>query len=241
MFLSEILTKDYLQEEYVNKGRFAKDIAIENGCSAGTVCRYLRKAGITVENRYESRKYRGYKNPAREILTESYLRREYVDKHRSMNSIANELNCSNTLIREYLDKYGIDVDKSHQCGKFFGEDNYLTNSYLCESHGYILVRLPNHRLADSRGYVRLHILLAEYYYNRKLKPGEVVHHKNRNRQDNRKENLVIMTKKEHDALHLPDAIKKSHESRRRSKSFKGIKLVTPSTKKICRPTLKIKV
>ena len=46
-----------------------------------------------------------------------------------------------------------------------------------------------------------HRIIIEKYIGRKLKRGEVVHHINRIRDDNRIENLQIMTRGEHTTLH----------------------------------------
>lgn len=201
MILRDVLTKEFLTEEYVNKRRFARDIAREVGCSVVSVTNYLRKYGIKVETRYEERRgYLGGSNPAREIMTKEYLLREYVENNRSQTSISQELNCSITLVREMLIKHGIEIDKEKN-HHFISSANNKFKNYITNDRGYILVYLPNHPKSGSRGYVRLHIILAEYYFNTTVKEGEVVHHKNGNRQDNRKENLEIMTKEEHDRLH----------------------------------------
>lgn len=58
-----------------------------------------------------------------------------------------------------------------------------------------------------RGYVVLndgrfeHVVIIEDLIGRKLKPDEVVHHKNQIRNDNRIENLQLMTRGDHTALH----------------------------------------
>jgi DNA-binding transcriptional MerR regulator len=193
--LANILTKEYLEKEYVQKRRFIKDISLEVGCSLNSVRNYLKKYNIDIENRYEDRQTFKGLNPARKIMTKVYLKEEYVHKNRSLNNIARELNCSSALVKEMLLTHGIKVDKLK-----YGETFELCNG-VSESHGYLLVYMPNHRLADKKGYVRLHILLAEHYFNRLVKKGEVVHHKNFNKLDNTPDNLVIMTKKEHDRLH----------------------------------------
>lgn len=198
--MKNILTEEFLTREYVEKGRFAKEIALEVGCSQATVGKYLKKYEIETKNRYDKRpKFKGL-NPVRLILTKEYLELEYLTKGRSMTNIARELYCSPSLVREMIIKHGLSVDKA-QNRSFYGEDNELTGKYVSEDNGYLVVRLPNHPKANCRGYVRLHVLLAEYYFDKEVQENEVVHHKNENKYDNQKENLQIMTKKEHDTYH----------------------------------------
>jgi len=66
-----------------------------------------------------------------------------------------------------------------------------------DANGYIRIKMKGHRLSDHNGYIREHRLIAEKKYSRKLKKGEIVHHLNGIRDDNRPENLVITTLKSH--------------------------------------------
>jgi len=52
---------------------------------------------------------------------------------------------------------------------------------------------------DSGRYV--HITQAEKKEGGRIGSGRVVHHKNRNRQDNRESNLQVMSRPEHSRLH----------------------------------------
>lgn len=76
--------------------------------------------------------------------------------------------------------------------------------------GYIKVYVPEHPNSTKDGYVMKHILVIEKEIGRYLLPGECVHHRNRVRDDNRLENLALMTKEEHAALHM----RERHEKRR---------------------------
>lgn len=63
------------------------------------------------------------------------------------------------------------------------------------SNGYVLVKLPGHHLADVRGYVYEHRLVAEEMLGRRLRPGEEVHHREIDgvvdKTDNRPERLLV--------------------------------------------------
>lgn len=61
--------------------------------------------------------------------------------------------------------------------------------------GYVLIYCPEHPRATEKPngkYIREHIIVAEKKIGRFLKYGEVVHHINGIRDDNRPENLVVL-------------------------------------------------
>jgi len=64
-------------------------------------------------------------------------------------------------------------------------------------NGYVLLRNPNHPNADKAGYVAEHRYIMATRMGRKLEDSELVHHKNGIRDDNRIENLELLTYSNH--------------------------------------------
>jgi len=67
--------------------------------------------------------------------------------------------------------------------------------------GYIYIYQPKNHRATKNGYVKRSILVAEKTFNHSLKDNEIVHHINKNKSDDRPQNLIIMTRNKHMALH----------------------------------------
>lgn len=71
-----------------------------------------------------------------------------------------------------------------------------------DSFGYVLVFCPTNPSCDCRGYILEHRLVMESILGRSLILGEVVHHKNKIKNDNRPENLeLIDSQSEHMRMH----------------------------------------
>ena len=70
-----------------------------------------------------------------------------------------------------------------------------------KKNGYVYVWKPGHAEATKKGYVLEHRLVAEEMLGRPLSGQEHVHHLNRDRGDNRPENLSILQVSEHASLH----------------------------------------
>lgn len=77
--------------------------------------------------------------------------------------------------------------------------------------GYVMEYAPNHPdAAKNKGYVLQHRLVVERSIGRYLLPTEVVHHRNEDKQDNRIENLEIVTRSRHMKHHKANASRDGH-------------------------------
>jgi len=82
------------------------------------------------------------------------------------------------------------IGPPRNCGKYIS------------SKGYVYVLATSYSRRSKRRYIREHILVMESSIGRYLEKDEVVHHINGIKDDNRIENLQLMTHSEHSAYHM---------------------------------------
>ena len=99
--------------------------------------------------------------------------------------------------------------------KLLGKENpfYKTGEITSKQSGYIFKLIfpdnPFYSMTGkSNNYIQEHRLVMAKKLGRCLKKWEIVHHKNRNRSDNRIENLEIYNNKEHNSFHFENNLLK---------------------------------
>lgn len=79
--------------------------------------------------------------------------------------------------------------------------NFWNGGIAMSTKGYRLVKMPDHHRADRRGYVMEHILVFERESGISLPDNCCIHHLNGIKDDNRIENLCMMTHSSHTVFH----------------------------------------
>lgn len=78
-----------------------------------------------------------------------------------------------------------------------GEGHHLWKGGRIRQRGYVLLHMPDDPRADTKGYVFEHRVVWERANGRSLRADEHVHHINGIVDDNRPENLVALTRRQH--------------------------------------------
>lgn len=157
------------------------------------------------------------------------LYQKYVVERKSMQKVADELEIAAGTVYKYIHKWGIpitpkngypvtDATRDHlkklheeRRGATFTEEWKKKISEARQlkgighkkkrADGYVALYYPTYPRSNKDGYVMEHDYVMEQHLGRYLEDGEIVHHKNFDKADNRLDNLQVMTKSEHMSYH----------------------------------------
>jgi hypothetical protein len=137
------------------------------------------------------------------LVTEAQARRLYVDEGMTHSEAAVVLGCSASAVKSALERAGIPSRRAvARPGKTAGTANPNWRGGRHKVNGtYITIYAPEHPAAGRDGYVAEHVALAYDRYGHAAPEGEVVHHVNMLKHDNRPENLVYVEKRKHHLMH----------------------------------------
>ena len=157
-------------------GKTSTEIAEKLGAKTKTVTKFCSRHGIFLERPLVLR-------DIHDVLI------EMVDEGMSTTEMCDEVGFTAGSIGSYLRANGV-----HVADKYHG-------GVVITHNGYKQVYMPGHPDADSKGYVREHRLVMMESLGRILEKGEVVHHRNGDKLDNRVENLELTTISAHASEH----------------------------------------
>lgn len=165
--------KSILFQLYINERKTMREIGDVLGVDAVAIYYHLKKFEIPTRDRHD--------HPVSDVVIENARR-----LGQSMKGTKRTAEVRNK----------ISISKR---GKMLKQSKY--GGHCKDRYGYVYVYCPSHPNCSADGYVMEHRLAVESQIGRYLNKDEVVHHINKNKKDNRIENLMILTRSEHATLH----------------------------------------
>ena len=82
-------------------------------------------------------------------------------------------------------------------------ENKKLKTEKIDKKGYVLIYKPDHKYSKKKkGWIYEHRSIVEDFLNRRLKKGECIHHIDKNKQNNKIENLMLFkSHSEHSSFH----------------------------------------
>lgn len=165
-------------------------VADHTGIPVGTVSGILKRQGIPTPRKGKLVPYSPCERNGEKLL-------KMCEEGYSLTQMGKAIGAKRDTVKKFLRRHG--VTKEFLTTKE-GEKHYAWKGRLIDKDGYVLIHQKGHPNARKHThYIFEHRLVMEDFLGRTLLPGEVVHHKNGVKEDNRIENLQLF---ENNAAHL---------------------------------------
>lgn len=169
---------EWLRTAYCEEGKTMQQIANEVGCTAAAIHAHIHRCGIQARKNYDY--------PATEKAKEAWRKNGAARKGAKLTEEQKAaISAANKGRRKRADY------------EFGGHEKKRDD-------GYIAVYCPDHPNCNKEGYVLKHRLVMERAIGMFIPDGYVVHHINHVKDDNRIENLALVTFSGHAALHMAE-------------------------------------
>lgn len=169
------------------RGQTMKQVAQQYATTPYHVQRALRLAKV------KARRHTAYTR----IELPRDLLQSLTDQCLTVQEIADAVKASKPVVERALRHYGIRSQKGR--GSKLERNYFWKGGRRIDKSGYVELKRNDHPCANAAGYVREHRLVMEQLLGRYLRPEEVVHHKDGNRQNNHPDNLQLFSS---NGLHL---------------------------------------
>jgi len=144
-------------------------------------------------------------------FTEEELYDAYVVQGLNQTEVAQRFGTTQKVVWRAMQKMGIPARRAAPRNQAGSLNNNWRGGRLLQGkraernpindRGYWYIYDPTHTHATKAGYVAEHIVIATTTIGRSLKKTECVHHINLQKEDNRAENLIVVTRTQHGLLH----------------------------------------
>ena len=198
------ISKEELYQRYIVEDKKIDEIGEIYGLSKSAIQSRIKK-------------YKIHKDPKYIFdISKEKLFELYTTQNKSAREIGDMYGVKSSTVLYHLKRYGIKRRKgAFQKGHKFPREIYEIISEknkgtrikgqghkIFRPDGYVDIYFPTHPNHTKNGYVPEHRLVMEKHIGRYLTKDEVVHHINGIKDDNRIENLQLMTSSEHSRHHI---------------------------------------
>ena len=186
--------KEWLEGQYHGLGKSYSMIASEQCVAISTIQKWMRKNGIPARKQQD----KGWMNI--EGLAPEDLKRMYEEENLSATQIADRYKISQSTVQKWLILCNI-LRRKPGARKGMYNPRWKRGHAVNVGNGYAGVKVEDHPLASTWGYVKVHVLEMEKVVGRHLTKDERVHHKDGNKQNNLAENLELFPSESDHQLH----------------------------------------